>query len=263
MKRVAEREPPIVCDVPGQQSPVGAELRERVVRALFPAEVVDLGDLVVETREVGAVAVDLRDVLPDVAHGFDPVDLGDGVADGGRKLGVAVLRRDDQVGLDLALDRVAVRHAQAVGEHGDERHERDPDHQGRRRRSRPSRVSARVLAADPVDPPRRQHARELHRPLGLPARHCAPQPHHEHEEREQRVERRPEHERSDPPERAAGTESAAPEQPVRQRPERPQQDQHDDRQPLADRAGSDRQRPDEPRREHRDAHEQREDADAE
>ena len=147
-----------------------------------------VGDLVVQTGEVRAVALDLRDVLPNVADGLDAVHVGDGVADGGRELGVAVLRRDDQVGLDLALDRVAVRHAQAVGENGDERHERDPDHQRGRGRGGAARVPLRVLAADPVDPRRRQHARELHRPLGLPLRHRAPHPHDEHDQREQRVE---------------------------------------------------------------------------
>ena len=100
----------------GSSAPFVAELREHGVRAFLPAEVVHVGDLVVEAGEIRAVALDLRDVLPDVADGLDAVDVGDGVADGGRELGVAVLRRDDQVGLDLALDRVAVRHAEAVRE---------------------------------------------------------------------------------------------------------------------------------------------------
>ena len=84
-----------------------------------------------------------------------PVRAGGGVADGGRELGVAVLRRDDQVGLDLALDRVAVRDAQAVCEDGDERHERDPDHQRGRGRGRAARVALRVAArrACPPRPP--------------------------------------------------------------------------------------------------------------
>ena len=259
---VADGEIPILGDVVRQQRAVVAELREHLVRAVLPAEVVHRGDLVVQAREVGAVAVDLRDVLPDVADRLDAAHVGDGVAHGGRELGVAVLRRDDQVGLDLALDRIAVRHAQAVGEDGDEGHERDPDHQRRRGRRRAARVPARVLAADAVDPCRRQHARELHRPLRLPLRHRAPHPHDEHDQREQRVDES-EQDCSDPAERSAGTERAVPEQPVRQRPERPHQDHHDDRQPVTDRADTDRERADEPRREHRDPDEQRENTDTE
>ena len=93
----------------------------------------------------------------DVAHGLDALDVGHRVADGGRELGVAVLGRDDQVGLDLALDRVAVRHAQAVGEDGDERHERDADHQRGRGRGRSARVALRVPLGD-LCPPRRRGA---------------------------------------------------------------------------------------------------------
>ena len=80
----------------------------------------------------------------------------DGVSDRGGELRVAVLRRDDQVSLDLALDRVAVRDAQALREHRDEGDERDPDHQRGRGRSGASgvalRVAVRELSGDAADP---------------------------------------------------------------------------------------------------------------
>ena len=145
---VADGEIPILGDVVRQERAVEAELREHLVRAVHPAEVVDLGNPGVQAGEVRAVALDLHDVLADVADGLDAVDAGNGGTDGSRELGVAVLRGDDQVGLDLALDRVAVRHAQAVGEHGDERHERDPDHQGSGGGGRAARVALRVPLGD-------------------------------------------------------------------------------------------------------------------
>ena len=66
--RVADAEVPVLGDVARQQRAVGAELREHLVRALLPPEVVDLGDLVVEAGEVRAVALDLGDVLAHVAR---------------------------------------------------------------------------------------------------------------------------------------------------------------------------------------------------
>ena len=119
-----------------------------------------------------------------------PSSAFDGVARGGRELGVAVLRGDDQVGLDLALDRVTVRDAQAVGQDGDERHQRDSDHQRCRGRGRSARIALRVafgeLSGRAADVPRRD-AHDAYERTHEPRRqHGGPEEQRENADAEQR-----------------------------------------------------------------------------
>ncbi len=89
-------------------------------------------------------AGDPGDLLPDVGHGLRHGGVARRVAGPGSEVGVAVLRRDDEIGVDLILDRLAVRVPHPRSEHGHEGDERDADHQRGRGRSRPAWVAARV-----------------------------------------------------------------------------------------------------------------------
>ena len=60
----------------------------------------------------------------------------------------AVLRGDDVVGRDWSLDRVAIESRRPCAEHGDERDEREPDHQRGRGRGRAAGVAHDVLARE-------------------------------------------------------------------------------------------------------------------
>jgi hypothetical protein len=133
------------------------ELPEHGVRSVLPVEGVDRGDLVrLDPRDVLVRPGDLADLGADVRRHLDPRGLRRRVAGGSNERREAVLRGDDIVGLDLLLDRPAIRLLHPVRQHGDERDERQSDHQRRRRCRGSPGIPERVTAGE--EP---RHAREL------------------------------------------------------------------------------------------------------
>ncbi len=183
--------------------------------------------------------------------------LGDRIARSGDERRVAVLGGDDEVRRDLILDRTAVRLPHPVHERRDERDERDADHQRSRRRGGPARVAAGVLAAHPRRRPVRNDARELRRPFRSPRGHRAPSPHQGDDHQENGVQQGSADEGRRTLAAGAGPPGAVAQQPVRQRPERPDDDEQHEQRRARDRAEHPCQRAHEARREQRDADEQR------
>ena len=123
-------------------------------------------------------------------------------------------------------------------EHGDEGDKGEADHQGRGRGRCSLRVALRVLRPDAVHRSVSEHAREVERPLRRPARHLVAQPHQQDHERKERVQQQAEHRGPDPEPCAARAEGSTPRQPVRQRPERPDEHRQNDDRPRADRTAA-------------------------
>ena len=126
-----------------------------VGRAALPLEVVEPADRCrIDAVDVHLCLADQAAVAADRRRPRHARRLRGRVAGGGREARPAVLRRDDPRRRELARDRVVHRVVHALAEHGDERDEREPDHQRGRRRCRPRRVPHGVLRRErPAAPP--------------------------------------------------------------------------------------------------------------
>ena len=163
----ADLEVVVVRELVPDDRPVEAERQQHVVRALLPAEVVDVADRGrVDPRDVDVRAEAARLVVAHRRGGRHSRRARQRVARAGRERVVAVLGGHDVVGAHLILERVAGGALEARAQRGHERHEREPDHQraGRAGRARGiargvvlgerARRSAEALARAPRPRPR-------------------------------------------------------------------------------------------------------------
>ena len=114
----------------------------------FHSRLIALPLLGVTARDERRLAVDEGLPRADARHLPDAGRLRGGLGglDGDR--GEVVLRGDRVVGDEDPVDGVRERRADALAEDGDERHQREPDHERRRGRGRALRVPLRVSAGE-------------------------------------------------------------------------------------------------------------------
>ena len=157
VKRAADPQAVVVGEALFEHGAVAAESRQDRVGPLAPVQVED-------AAEVGGDSVDERFVAEDL--GFVAANVGDQAdarrprqrrAGGRRERFEAVLRGDDVVGVDRALERFAVGGAQAGAERRDDGDQRQPTISAAAVRA--VRIGLRVafsLARRPASPPKRR-----------------------------------------------------------------------------------------------------------
>ena len=127
---------------------VGAELVQRGLRALDPIELDDLARAGPHGGEVLRAAERSRLACANPDHSLGSRHAAKRLLDRDRDRRVVVLRRDGIVRRPELVDGAEEAGADAGGQHRDERHESEPDHQRRRGRTGALRVTAGVVTGE-------------------------------------------------------------------------------------------------------------------